>query len=184
MARISPVSRKEISPSVRVAFERYLDQYRSRMNNTSNILGHSLLAFEVYAQWYQLFAEVEKILGTRMANLYAYAISYAGDCPLCSTFFRKQIIDSGERPESLQLSVFERQILDFGSSIAKCQGNIADHIYDPLANKFGKQEMVTLVAFAGQMIATNIFNNVMETDIDDFLQDYLPPVRSIWQNVK
>jgi hypothetical protein len=31
-----------------------------------------------------------------------------------------------------------------------------------------------LVAFAGQMIATNIFNNVIETNIDDYLFDYLP----------
>jgi hypothetical protein len=44
--------------------------------------------------------------------------------------------------------------------------------------------MVIPVDFAGQMIAANEFNNVMETDIDDFLQDYLPPVRSIWQFAK
>jgi hypothetical protein len=184
MARIASVSRQELSPAVKVAFERHVEQYQSRVNNMKNILGHSLLAFEVYAQWYPLYEEVEKIVGKRMAYLFAYAISYSGDCPLCATFFRKQIIDGGERPESLVLTKEERLILDLGSSIAKCQGNIADHIYDPLGNRFSKREMVILIAFAGQMIATNIFNNVMETDMDEFLLDYLPPVRSIWQNAK
>ena len=34
--------------------------------------------------------------------------------------------------------------------------------------------MVLLIAFAGQMIATNIFNNVIQTDIDEYLKSYLP----------
>lgn len=169
---------------MKVAFERHLEEYSSQLTNMKNILGHSLPAFEVYAQWYPLFEKVEGVLGVRLANLYAYTISYAADCPLCATFFRKRIIDAGERPERLQLTVRERQVLDFGSSIAKCLGNIADHIYDPLAAVFSKEEMVILVAFAGQMIAANVFNNVMETDMDEFLLEYLPPVRSIWQNAK
>ena len=28
--------------------------------------------------------------------------------------------------------------------------------------------MVLLIAFAGQMIATNIFNNVIQTEIDEY----------------
>lgn len=53
-----------------------------------------------------------------------------------------------------------------------------------LSNAYDKREMVVLAAFVGQMIATNVFNNVMETDMDEFLLDYLPPVRSIWQHAK
>jgi hypothetical protein len=34
-----------------------------------------------------------------------------------------------------------------------------------------------LIAFAGQMIATNVFNNVVETNIDEYLFDYLPPLK-------
>ena len=37
--------------------------------------------------------------------------------------------------------------------------------------------MVVLIAFAGQMIATNIFNNVIETDIDEYLAEYLPSIK-------
>jgi len=42
-----------------------------------------------------------------------------------------------------------------------------------------KTEMTVLIAFAGQMIATNVFNNVIETDIDEYLFDYLPPIKPV-----
>ena len=37
--------------------------------------------------------------------------------------------------------------------------------------------LAVLIAFAGQMVATNIFSNVTETDIDEYLFDYLPPLK-------
>src|SRR5258705_11457824 len=132
-------------------------------------LGHSLIAFEAYMQWYPLYTEVEKILGKRMASLYAHAISCAADCPLCSTFFRKIIIDSGEAPEHPELTESQRNILNFGSGITKHKGNIADHLYNAVAVDYKENEMVILIAFAGIMIATNVFNNVIETEIDEYL---------------
>jgi hypothetical protein len=116
-------------------------------------------------------------LGKRLAYLYAYSISKASQCPLCSTFFRKIIIDAGEKPENLVLTNDEEDVLCLGSSIAKYNGNIRDHVYDAIAKKYSEEDMVTLIAFAGQMIATNIFNNVIETDIDEYLKDYLPFVK-------
>jgi len=140
-------------------------------------LGHSLLAFEVYMQWYPLYEQVERILGKRLAYLYAYSISKASDCPLCSTFFRKIIIDAGEKPDNLILTTLQKDIIDFGSSIAKYQGNIKDYLYNSVAEHYSKTDMVILIAFAGQMIATNVFNNVIETDIDEYLVEYLPSLK-------
>jgi hypothetical protein len=172
MARIEPLSTKEISPGVKAAFERHVQEYGGRITNMKATLGRSLPAFEAYMQWYPLYAEVEKILGKRMASLYAHSISCAADCPLCSTFFRKIIIDSGETPEKLELSEAENDILNFGSGIAKHKGNIANHLYNAVATKYNETEMVILTAFAGIMIATNVFNNVIETEIDEYLSAY------------
>jgi len=178
MARISPINESEIQLSVKTAFERHIKAYNARITNMKATLGHSLLAFEVYMQWYPLYEEVEKILGKRLAYLYAYAISIASDCPLCSTFFRKIIIDGGEKPEELALTASQKEILDFGSALAKYNGNIDDQLYNTIGANFNKTEMVILIAFAGQMIATNVFNNVIETDIDDYLLEYLPTTKS------
>jgi len=51
-------------------------------------------------------------------------------------------------------------------------------VYDSIRNNYSEEEMVLLIAFAGQMIATNIFSNVIETQIDDYLIDFLQPVKS------
>ena len=172
MPRIEPPVTKDILPPVKAAFERHVQDWGGRITNMKSTLGHSLVAFEAYMQWYPLYTEVEKILGKRMASLYAHSISCAADCPLCSTFFRKIIIDSGESPEKLELSETEKDVLNFGSAITKHKGNIADHLYNKVAINYKDNEMVILVAFAGIMIATNVFNNVIETEIDEYLSAY------------
>lgn len=174
MARISPISKSELKPSVKIAFERHVQQCEENMTNMKATLGHSLLAFEVYMQWYPLYQETERILGRKLASLYAWSISKAADCQLCSAFFKKLIIDSGELPENIRLTESQKDLLELGKSIVKYQGNIANHVYDAVAVNYSKPDMVILIAFAGQMIATTIFNNVVETDIDDYLINYLP----------
>ena len=61
---------------------------------------------------------------------------------------------------------------------AKHKGNIADHLYNAVAVNYSNTEMIVLIAFAGQMIATNIFNNVIETDIDEYLDEYKSPLKN------
>lgn len=177
MARINPVNANELPPSVRVAFERHVREFNSLNTNMKATLSYSLPAFEAYMHWYPLYEEIEKILGKRLAYLYAYSISYACDCVLWTTFFRKIIMDAGEKPEAIELTASQRNVLDFGSSIARFQGNIANHVYDDVASRYTSAEMVVLIAFAGQMIATNVFNNVIETDLDEYLVEYTPGLK-------
>jgi hypothetical protein len=174
MARINPVSEKDVSSSLQEAFDNHVKTYHSRITNMKATLAHSLPTFEVYMQWYVLYEEIKKFLGERQAYLFAWSVSYASNCPLCTTYFRKIMIDKGENPESLELTSFEKDIVDFGSAVAVNKGNIDDEIYSKLAKHFNDKEMVLLIAFAGQMIATNIFNNVIQTEIDDYLFEYLP----------
>jgi hypothetical protein len=137
-------------------------------------LGHSIPAFEIYMQWYPLYEKVIQIAGKRSAYLLAWSISNAADCPLCSTFFRRIIIDAGEKPDHLDLNVYETALIKFGAAIGKYKGHLADDVYNNLSQYHNNEEMVVLIAFAGQMIATNIFNNVLETEIDTYLAPYIP----------
>lgn len=182
MARIEPLNTLAMNRTVREAFEEHLQSFDGGMSNMKATLAYSDKAFSVYMGWYDLYAQVSDILGSRSAYLYAYSISNASDCPLCSTFFRKIIIDAGEDPAALRLTDEEKSLVEFGSSIARFQGNIADHVYQPISSKYSKPEQVLLCAFAGQMIAANIFNNVVETELDTDLTHYVPVIRSMWQN--
>ena len=179
MPRIYPVRDLEITSAVKHAFEEHIQKYNGRITNMKATLARSLPAFDVYMQWYVLYEEIKKLLGNRMAPLFAYSISQASDCPLCSTFFRKIIIDNGEDPETLQLGKREHAILSFGAQISACRGIIQNDVYESAKKYFNDDELVLLIAFAGQMIATNIFSNVIETEIDDYLADYLKPIKSI-----
>jgi hypothetical protein len=174
MARIEPVSQINVSPALQKMFDDHVMAYNTRITNMKATLAHSETAFEIYMHWYPLYEEVKKILGERLAYLFAWSLSYASNCPLCTTYFRKVIIEKGEDPERLQLSALEKEVLDFGSAIATNQGHVDDEIYNKLSERFSEKEMVVLIAFAGQMIATNIFNNVIRTAIDDYLTPYLP----------
>jgi alkylhydroperoxidase family enzyme len=174
MPRINPVSKTDVPQPLQKVFDEHVRTYHTRITNMKATLAHSLPAFEVYMQWYVLYEEMKKFLGERLAYLFAWSVSYESNCPLCMTYFRKVMIDKGESPESLELSVFEKQVLDFGSAIAVQQGHIDQEVYLKTAEYFSDEELVLLIAFAGQMIATNIFNNVIQTEIDDYLHDYLP----------
>jgi alkylhydroperoxidase family enzyme len=174
MPRIRPLPAAEATPELREAWAKHIADYPgSRITNMKATLSHSPLAFEVYMQWYPLYQEVIRIVGERSAYLFAHAISEASNCPLCTTFFRKIIIQNGERPEDLILTTEEQQLLDFGAEIALKRGEVLDLIYEPIRQRFADSEVVILVAFAGQMIATNLINNVLDVTIDAYLSPYI-----------
>lgn len=173
MARIQPLP-EELAPAItKEALENHRTRYNARITNMKATLAHSLVAFEVYMEWYRLYENIKNILGERLAYLYAYTISKGSNCPLCTTFFRKIIIDKGEKPEEIIFSPEEQLLMDFGSAITIHQGKIDAELFDKVRSLYNTQQLVDLVAFAGQMIATNIFSNVTETDIDEYLSSYI-----------
>jgi alkylhydroperoxidase family enzyme len=174
MPRIHPLPDSAADKALKAAWAKHIADYPgSRITNMKATLSHAPLAFEVYMQWYPLYHAVVGIVGERTAYLFAYAISEASNCPLCTTFFRKIIIQNGERPEDLVLTIEEQQLLDFGAAIAQHRGEVSDALYVPIRQRFADPQIVILVAFAGQMIATNLFNNVLEVEIDDYLYPYV-----------
>ncbi|TKT92618.1 carboxymuconolactone decarboxylase family protein [Dyadobacter frigoris] len=173
MPRIAPLETNEQSTEIKIAFIQHKTVYNTKITNMKATLGHSPTAFNVYMQWYPLFEELKRLTGTRLATLFAWSVSKASDCPLCSTYFRKAIIESGENPEALVITEDEQQLLTFGAAIAQQKGFVADEIYDPIREKYSDEEIVVFTAFAGIMIATNIFNNVIHTKIDEYLTPYL-----------
>lgn len=169
MPRILPLPVEETSDEVKIAYQEHRTNYHGRITNMKATLGHSFTAFQSYMQWYPLYEEVKQIVGIRSAPLFAWSISEAADCPLCSTYFRKIIIESGESPDKLIVTEDEQELLTFGAAIAQNKGFVSDEIFEPIRKKYSDKEMIVLIAFAGLMIATNIFNNVIHTEIDDYL---------------
>ncbi|MFN8288084.1 MAG: hypothetical protein U0V74_15115 [Chitinophagales bacterium] len=175
MPRILPL--QQFSEEIKTAHIQHKELYNGRITNMKATMSRSKLVFDTYMMWYPLYEQVKKITGERTAYLFAFAVSSGSNCPLCTTYFRKLIVEHGEKPEDLKLSAEEQQLLDFGSAVAENKGYINNEIYAPIKQRFSETEIVILVAFAGQMIATNIFNNVLEVEIDEYLAPYIktPP---------
>jgi len=146
-----------------------------RITNMKRTLLHNVPAFHAYMEWYTLRDLVTPFLGERAVSLFSYAISSANDCLVCSTFFRKILVDSGDDPDHPTLDDTEKLLMDFGHSISTNPHAIPPSIYEALEETFTTEQIVLLIAFAGLMDATNLFNTVAKVPLDDVLYDYKKP---------
>lgn len=126
-------------------------------------------------EWYTLRDELVPFIGERAVSLFSYAISDENDCLVCSVFFRRILIDNGEDPDNPQVTEAEQLLIDWGRLIARDPAGIPDEFYARLERAFSPQLRVLLVAFAGQMIATNLVNTVGRVPLDEILYDYRKP---------
>jgi alkylhydroperoxidase family enzyme len=173
MARIVPLqdSDLEIKPESRAA----MDEIRAahgRVTNMKRTLARSPVALRALMTWYDLRDEVLPFLGDRLMTLFAHAISAGTDCLVCSTFFRRLLSDAGEDPDRLRLDEWEQTVVAFGRQLAVEPHDVSEELYERLAARLSPEQIVALTAFGGLMVATNLFNNALRVDLDEYLYAY------------
>jgi alkylhydroperoxidase family enzyme len=171
MARIPPLEDAEADPAGRAALEGIVAAH-GRTTNMKRTLARSPVALDALMTWYDLRKAVVPFLGERATTLFAHAISAGTDCLVCSTFFRRILIDWGEDPESLQLDDWEQTVVDYGRQLAVDPHGVSDDLFGHLAARLTPDQIVTLTAFGGLMVATNLFNNAIRVDLDEYLLRY------------
>jgi len=171
MPRIQPVDYEAASATQRAAHEEH-ERNHGRMTNMKRTLLHSLPSFHALMEWYTLRDTVRPFLGDRGATIFSHAISAETDCLICSTFFRRILIDAGEDPDELVLDQREQLLVDFGRQLAKDPKGVDDALYARLTSEFSPDEIVALTAFGSIMLATNIFNDALRVDLDAYLEPY------------
>jgi alkylhydroperoxidase family enzyme len=171
MSRIAPVRHEDAEPDARAQLDEQLAAH-GRVTNMKRTLAHSATALHALMTWYPLRDRVAAVLGDRATTLFAHAISTGTDCLICSTFFRRLLIESGEDPEALVLDERERIVVEYGVQLAKDPSGVSDDLYGRLAAFLTPAQAVDLTAFGALMIATNVFNNALRVDLDDYLVPY------------
>src|SRR5207249_8619860 len=101
MARVPPAT-GAVAPAAQAELDRQLAAH-GRVTNMKRTLAHSPRALLALMEWYPLRDEVAGFLGERRTTLFAHAVSTETDCLICSTFFRRILIDGGEDPDRLEL---------------------------------------------------------------------------------
>jgi alkylhydroperoxidase family enzyme len=133
---------------------------------------YSIPAFDALMTWYDLRDEVVPFTGERLADMFSHAISAGTDCLICSTYFRKALVDAGEDPDELALDEREKVVVEFGRCLAQPFSRVPDDLYERLAALFTEEQIVALTAFGAMMVATNIINNALEVELDEYLLGY------------
>ncbi len=171
MARIPPIAVTEAQGSARAELEHQIAAH-GRVTNMKCTLARSPAALAALMQWYALYDVVLPVLGQRLTTLFSNAISNQTDCLVCSTFFRRWLVEAGEDPDALVLDEREQAIVDYGRHLACDAHSISDALYARVARWLTPEQIVALTAFGGMMIATNVFNNALRVDLDDYLQPF------------
>ena len=170
MARIPTLEYQAAGPEMRREYDAQIAAH-GRVTNMKRTLGHSPAAFRALMEWYALESEVLPFLGKRRTHLFAHAISSQADCLICSTFFRRILVEGGQNPDCLELDEKDQAVIDYGRQLARDPNQVSDELFARLA--FLKPaEIVALTAFGGLMIATNVFNNALRVDLDEYLIPY------------
>ena len=63
-------------------------------------------------------------------------------------------------------------VVEFGQCLAQPSQRVPDDLYARLAALFTDEQVVALTAFGAMMVATNVVNNALEVDLDEYLIDY------------
>ena len=174
MARIEPRDLAGAPPDIRSAAEAH-ERLPARITNMKRTLLHSLPAFDALMTWYPLRDRVTAFLGERATLVLAHAISVEADCLICSTFFRRILIEQGENPDRLILSETEATLAEFGRRVATPPHEIPDDLYARVAKGKSDEQIVDLMAFAAIMLATNVFNNALDVPLDHVLEPFRRP---------
>src|SRR5205085_11790231 len=146
-----------------------------RVTNMKRTLAHSPEALTALMTWYPLRDAVASFLGDRATTIFAHAVSTETDCLICSTFFRRILIDAQEDPDHLALDDRERAVVDYGLALTKNDSRVPDAIHARIAAFLAPGQIVAPASFGAMMIATNGFNNPIEADLDESLGVYRRP---------
>lgn len=174
MCRIPPLVDQELPAASREILAEHAAA-GGHATNMKRTLARSPLALRVLLEWYPLRDAVADFLGDRAALLFAHAISTETDCLICSTFFRRLLANSGEDPDRLQLDAWETTIVAFGRQLTQDANGVSDELFAQLSARLSADQIVELTAFGGLMIATNVFNNALAVDLDEYLGAYRKP---------
>jgi alkylhydroperoxidase family enzyme len=168
---IPPLDLATASPAARYTGDAHARDV-APLTNMKRTLLHEPVAFRALMTWYDLRDTVRPFLGERLTTLFAHAVSAETDCLICSTFFRRVLIDSGEDPDALSLSGDEAAVVAFGRALAVTPHRVPDAVMAPVRARYGDAQLVALTAFGAMMVATNVVNNVLEVPLDGYLEPY------------
>ncbi|MFF2483925.1 carboxymuconolactone decarboxylase family protein [Paenibacillus sp. NPDC058071] len=167
MTRVESVKYENITGEGKEAYEQH--EKNNSLTNMKKVLLQDYATYEAYMGWYTSWTRLGEIVGKRAATIYAHSISTTNNCMLCSLFFVRDLRTLGIDPANLVFDEKEQLLSELGQQIVKDPTNVSEQLFAKLKKHHTDNEIVAIIGFAGQMIATNNFNSILKIDIDQSL---------------
>lgn len=160
----------ELDDAAKAASDSHVERFGGEISNLdATLLGH-LPSFLAYEEWFTLRDALVPYIGERAVSLFSFAISDEYGSPICAAFFRKLLTDSGEDLSHPQVTETEQLLIDWGRLVAGDPHAVPAEMYERLEQTFNPKLRTILVAFAGLMVAVNVFTTVGRIPVDESLQ--------------
>lgn len=167
MARVQLKQPEELSEESKKAYEEL--NSKGKITNMKLAMLQDYGTYKAFMGWYDSWASLEKTVGKRAATIYAHSVSTTNGCLLCSLFFISDLKALGIDPNSFEVDEKEQLLIDLAHQIVKDPTKVSDELIGKLKGFYNDSEVVAIVGFAAQMIATNNFNSVLKIDVDQRL---------------
>lgn len=164
MARIKLLELEETTGAERERYQALADA--GKVTNMKRGLLQDAATYDAFMGWYTSWNRLVEVISLREATVFAHAISTTNGCQLCSLFFISDLKELGIEPEDFQPTDREILLIELGSQIVKDPTRVSDVLFEKLHREWKDNELVVIVGFAAQMIATNNFNSVFRIDVD------------------
>lgn len=170
---ISRVTREIASPEVIAAMDRH-EAKGYRITNMKETLLHNVVAFEALeTSSYAVDEELSKKIPKRALQFFGYAVSNGNECLICGNYFKKIVVDSGVTDfEHFDFTDEEKDLLEFAAALVADPNHVPDEVYEKLQARYDEETLVLLITNAVLTLANNYFNNIVGTELDEYLYPY------------
>lgn len=169
MPYVSLPKEEEFTPEARALYLEKLEN-NGRVTNMTATLLRSLKSF--YAmEFYPVRNELVKVIGERATYFYCYAISSENDCLICTTYHARLLKHLNLKPEEFEYTEIEELLIAYGRGLVQNANQIDPKIFEGLKAHFTEDELVLITTVGCKMIASNLFNEALNIDLDEYLYE-------------
>lgn len=170
---ISRVTKDQSSPEVLAARAAH-EAKGYRITNMKETLLHNVVAFEsLEGGSYAVDEELKKHIPSRAVTFFGYAISNGNQCLICGHYFKKLVADLGVTDfDSFEFTDEEQDLLAFAEALATDPNHVPDDVYEKLQARYDEETLVLLVTYGVLTLANNYWNNIVGTELDEYLYPY------------
>jgi alkylhydroperoxidase family enzyme len=143
-----------------------------RVTNMKKVLLRSPPAFALFNDVLPLKASLREAIGERAVCVFSHAVSERAGCLLCSTYFRRALLQQGISPDSFTPTAEEEDLLALATRIAEPGHRVEAALQRRLTARYAPETLVEIVSYGAAMLATNVFNTTIGVPLDVDLEEF------------